>query len=354
MADVPADPSAPLTPARATDAHVEQVTDPVAWDALVDSLGGHPLQRWGWGQVKATGSWQAHRLQVVLDGRTVGAAQVLVRQLPFPFRALSYVPRGPAVAPTDPEAPVGHGVGDEAMRSLVCTAVAQWARRHVGGVGISFEPDWPAGTTVSVPGLVAGQQPILLASTLILDLTRTPDELIASMGRTTRSDVRKGGRDVEIRRVRDEDEVRAVLDVYRDTAAHAGFALHTDEYYLAVHRELGDASLLVAAFRDGRPCSFVWNAVSGSTAFELYGGVDDTGRKARANAPVKWHAAQLAQQAGVLRYDMNGLLNDGISDFKRSFAEHEDELVGTLDVPFSPLYGLWLRALPAAKRIIRR
>ncbi|MGN8245415.1 lipid II:glycine glycyltransferase FemX [Cellulomonas soli] len=351
---MPAAPSSSVPPAHPAGPLVEQITDPVAWDALVDSLGGHPLQRWGWGQVKATGSWQAHRLQVSLEGRAVGAAQVLVRHLPFPFRALSYVPRGPAVAPADADAPVGYGVGDEAMRSLVCTAVAQWARRHVGGVGISFEPDWPAGTTVTVPGMVTGQQPILLASTLILDLTRTPEELIATMGRTTRSDVRKGGRDVEIRRVREEDEVRAVLDVYRDTAAHAGFALHTDEYYLAVHRELGEASLLVAAFREGRPCSFVWNAISATTAFELYGGVDDTGRKARANAPVKWHAAQLAQQAGALRYDMNGLLNDGISDFKRSFADHEDQLVGTLDVPFSPLYGLWVRALPAAKRIVRR
>jgi lipid II:glycine glycyltransferase (peptidoglycan interpeptide bridge formation enzyme) len=333
---------------------VEPVTDRVAWDALVRSLGGHPLQLWGWGEVKATGPWRAHRLQVRDGDRTVGVAQVLVRRLPFPFRALSYVPRGPVVAPADPDAPVGYGVGDEDTRARVAAAVVAWCRAHVGGVGISLEPDWPAGTATTIAGATAGPEPILCESTLILDLTRTQDELTAAMSRTTRSDVRKGGRDVEIRRVTTEDEVRAVLGVYHETALRAGFALHPDEYYLSVHRELGDDSVLVAAFQDGRPCSFVWDAVSGTTAFELYGGVNDAGRKARANAPVKWHAVRLAQDAGLLRYDMNGLLNDGISEFKRSFADHEDRLVATIDVPFSPLYRVWVRAIPWGKKALRR
>lgn len=332
---------------------VTPVHDRATWDGLVRQLGGHPLQLWGWGEVKETGPWRAHRLQVTSADRTVGVAQVLVRHLPLPFRALCYVPRGPAVAPVDPAAEVGYGVGDEALRAGVAEAVATWCRRNVGGVGISFEPDWPEGTSLPVTGAIRGEQPILLPSTIVLDLTRTPDELMAAMSRTTRADVRNGGREVEIRRVTDEDEVRAVLQVYRETAEHAGFALHDPEYYLSIHRLLGDASVLVAAFHDGRPCSFVWDVMSGSTAFELYGGVDEVGRKARANAPVKWFAIRLAQDAGLLRYDVNGLLNDGISTFKRSFAKHEDQLVGTVDVPFSPLYRLWVQAVPLAKRVVR-
>ncbi|BDO42432.1 peptidoglycan bridge formation glycyltransferase FemA/FemB family protein [Cellulomonas sp. NTE-D12] len=332
---------------------VTPVHDRAAWDALVRELGGHPLQLWGWGEVKATGPWRAHRLHVTAADRTVGVAQVLVRRLPFPFRALSYVPRGPAVAPTDPTAAVGYGVGDEAMRSAVAQAVVSWCRANVGGVGVSFEPDWPEGTSLPLTGAVPGDQPILLPSTIVLDLTRSADELMAAMSRTTRADVRSGGREVEIRRVTDEAGVRAVLEVYRETAQHAGFALHSPEYYLSIHRELGDASVVVAAFHEGRPCSFVWDVMSGTTAFELYGGVNEAGRKARANAPVKWFAVRLAQDAGLLRYDVNGLLNDGVSTFKRSFAKHEDQLVGTVDVPFSPLYRLWVQAVPLAKRVLR-
>jgi lipid II:glycine glycyltransferase (peptidoglycan interpeptide bridge formation enzyme) len=78
------------------------------------------------------------------------------------------------------------------------------------------------------------------------------------------------------------------------------------------------------------------------------------GRKARANAPVKWHAIQWAQETGRSRYDLNGLLNDGISEFKRSFAQHDNKMIGSLDVPFSMLYGAWNKGLPTAKRLVRR
>lgn len=327
---------------------VTEVPDRAAWDAEVLAAGGHPLQLWGWGEVKRLGPWTARHLRVTsADGALVGLAQVLVRRLPLPFRTLSYVPRGPVVAPD--------GVGSAQARRELAQAVTDWCATHVGGVGITFEPDWPDGTDLGVDGARQATSTILCRSTLILDLTRSDEELMADLGRTTRADVRKGGRDVEIRRVVAEDELDAVIALYRESAAHAGFALHDDDYYRAVHRELGDASLVVAAFADGVPCSFVWCAMSGRTAFELYGGVNDAGRKARANAPVKWHAVRLAREAGVERYDLNGLLNDGISEFKRSFAKHEDLMAGTLDVPFNAvLYAAWDRGLPMAKRVVRR
>ena len=57
---------------------------------------------------------------------------------------------------------------------------------------------------------------------------------------------------------------------------------------------------------------------------------------------------------GIERYDMNGLLNDGISTFKQGFADHEDWLAGTFDKPLSPLYLAWTKGLPAAKKIVRK
>ncbi|WP_250446287.1 peptidoglycan bridge formation glycyltransferase FemA/FemB family protein [Actinotalea sp. C106] len=327
---------------------VTDVRDRATWDAEVQRSGGHPLQLWGWGEVKSHGPWTVHHLRVAsADGALIGLAQVLVRRLPLPFRALSYVPRGPVVGPD--------GVGSPETRREVTQAVADWCATHVRGIGVTFEPDWPDGTELGVDGARQARTPILCRSTLILDLTRSDDELLADLGRSTRADVRKGGRGVEIRRVVADDELEAVLALYRESAAHAGFPLHEDDYYRAVHRELGDASLVVAAFADGAPCSFVWCAASATTAFELYGGVNEVGRKARANAPVKWHAVRLAREAGLERYDLNGLLNDGISEFKRSFAKHENLMVGAIDVPFNgPLHAAWERGLPTAKQVVRR
>jgi lipid II:glycine glycyltransferase (peptidoglycan interpeptide bridge formation enzyme) len=57
---------------------------------------------------------------------------------------------------------------------------------------------------------------------------------------------------------------------------------------------------------------------------------------------------------GLRRYDMNGLLNDGVSTFKQGFADHENMLVGTYDMPLSPLYLVWDKALPLGKQLLRK
>ncbi|WP_245993332.1 lipid II:glycine glycyltransferase FemX [Xylanimonas allomyrinae] len=328
---------------------VTEVRDRAAWDRAVSGLGGHPLQLWGWGSVKEGGPWTARRIQVAdANGAVVGLAQVLVRHLPAPFKALAYVPRGPVVGPD--------GVGSDDDRAAVAHAVVDWCTQNAGAIGVTFEPDWAAGTALGLPAARPGRNTILYPSTLILDLGREPDALLADMRKSTRYEIRKAARDgLVIRRITTQEEVRQVLDVYRTTAQRAGFVLHDDEYYLAVHRELGDASRLVSAFdEDGNPCCFAWAVASGETAFLLYGGANEAGRRLRATAAVYWASIEDARAKGVRRYDLNGLLNDGIGEFKRSFAKHEDELVGSWDVPLNrPLYALWERALPAAKKAVR-
>ncbi|WP_369373730.1 lipid II:glycine glycyltransferase FemX [Promicromonospora sp. Populi] len=342
---------------------VDVVTEPSTWDREVLALGGHPLQLWGWGEVKAAGSWRAHRLRVTEDGSTVGLAQLLVRPLPAQFKALSYVPRGPVVAHHEGKtAQAVFGVGDTATRNAVTNAVVEWARENVGGVGITIEPDWPVGTTVTLEDKRLAPNPILYPSTLILDLLKSEDELMSVMSKKTRQYIRKSQReDLDFREVTLPEELDACLEIYRQTAERAGFGLHSDDYYRLVKSALGPASPVYAAFARSveggphdRPVSFVWFAASSTTSFELYGGMNDDGMNLRANYGLKWYAITRMKERGVVRYDVNGLLNDGISNFKRGFADHEDELVGSIDVPFSRWYSTWNQALPAAKKVVRK
>ncbi|MFC8923398.1 lipid II:glycine glycyltransferase FemX [Cellulosimicrobium sp. NPDC057127] len=335
---------------------IRTVTDRTAWDAEVDALGGHPLQLWGWGEVKGAGAWRPHRLRVTgPDGAVVGLAQVLERRLPAQFKALSYVPRGPVVVGD------ADGTTDDATRSAVTRAVVRWCRDEVGGVGVTLEPDWDAGTPLDLPGSRPAVNPVLYPTTLILDLRRDDDELMAAMAKKTRQYIRKSQReDLEFRAVTGASELDACLAIYRTTAERAGFGLHEDDYYRLVAAELGEHSPVFAAFArsapDGphdRPVAFVWFAASARTSFELYGGMDDEGQRLRANYGLKWHAITAMRERGVVRYDVNGLLNDGISTFKRGFASHEDELVGSVDVPFSVWYSAWNKGLPTAKKVVR-
>lgn len=312
------------------------------WDDFVHEHDGHPLQLWGWGETKAAHNWRAVRLFAAdADGKFVGGAQLLVRKLPWPFKALVYVPRGP--------------VGKEQYAGGLLDALSSYAKNEYGAVGVTIEPDWTH-LPVLPHGWVKSENTILIPDTLILDLTKTEDQLLEPMNKKTRQYIRKssGEEGVKIVQIKDREELEKCMGIYRETARRAGFALHGDDYYYDVFTNLGEASPVFAAYKDGWPIAFLWLAISASTAFELYGGMNEIGQELRANYALKWHAIRKMKEWGVERYDMNGLVSDGVSNFKRSFADHEDTLVGTYDKPLSPLYVVWAKGLPLAKKLLRK
>ncbi|WP_299167809.1 peptidoglycan bridge formation glycyltransferase FemA/FemB family protein [uncultured Arthrobacter sp.] len=310
------------------------------WDAAVNRLNGHPQQLWGWGQTKADHGWRTERLLLNRDDETVACAQILIRRLPLPFRALVYIPRGPACRAEDARE--------------VLEALARYAREAYAGTVLNIEPDWDAesefANAVTAAGFRPTQNTILIPRTLILDLKLTEEELLAEMSKKHRQYIRKSGREeLEFREVT-RDELSDCLKVYRETAQRAGFGIHEDRYYLDIFNNLGAASPVYAAFQGNTMVAFLWLSASDSTAFELYGGMTEEGERLRANYALKWLAIREMKERGVERYDFNGLLNDGVSKFKMGWAKHENLLLGTWDKPLSPLYPAYATAMPLARR----
>lgn len=316
-----------------------RIEDREAWDSLVHDMHGHPLQLWGWGELKSSHNWRAIRVAVYDEGHAIGGAQLLIRPLPRPFREFVYVPRGPFTR--------------EGREVEVLSEIASFVRANLSAVLLSIEPDTQEAYVSSA--WRPGRNTILIPDTLILDLKRPLDELQSHMTKKTRQYIRKSSReDLEIRRVTKREDIAKCLAIYRQTAQRAGFAIHDDQYYYDLHEQMGESSVIFASYQDDQPIAFLWMALSAATAFELYGGMDDTGQRLRANYALKWYAITKCHEWGVRRYDMNGLLNDGVSNFKRGFADHETTLAGTYDLPLSPLYFVWTRGLPFAKRTARR
>jgi len=317
---------------------VETCEKQAEWDEEILARGGHPLQLWGWGKTKAAHNWGVERVFVRADGMLIGAAQLLIRELPRPFSALVYIPRGP--------------VAGERDRGVVLDALAEHAKHTYKAIAISVEPDWK--TTPELNDWHESTNTILIPRTLILDLAKTEDELLADMTKKTRQYIRKSESEaIEIRKVKSREELDACLAIYKQTAERAHFGLHDDQYYYDVFDNLGEYSPVFAAFLGNQPVAFLWLVISQAVAFELYGGMNDDGQRLRANYALKWHTIRTTKKWGIERYDFNGLLNDGVSTFKQGFASHEDMLAGTYDKPLSPLYSVWSRALPAAKKLLR-
>jgi len=314
--------------------------DREVWDDFILENNGHPLQLWGWGELKQSQGWKVVRLFFSdKNDKQVGAASVLIKKLPWPFRSLAYIPRGPVV--------------DDRNREDMLRELARYIKKTHGSLALTVEPD---SLLFELPtGWKKSKNYILPNRTILLDLKKSEDELLQDMAKKTRQYIRKSGScGLEIKKVKSGGELEACLKLYHETAKRADFPLHNDDYYRAVADNLKSNSPIFVAYHDSQPVAFLWLAVSAETAYELYGGMNDVGQQTRANYALKWHAIRKCKEWGMKRYDFGGLLKGGVTTFKMGWATAETELAGTFDKPLSVFYGLWNFGLPKVKLIIRK
>ena len=313
---------------------IKQTHDKTAWDNLVKLHNGHPLQLWGWGEVKSRHGWIVDRVVLHDDSESVGGASLLIKKLPQPFNQMVYVARGP------------WGKWNDVSREKLETYV----KRTYQPVSMMVEPDQTDAFTWK--GWKHSPNRILLARTATMDLRRSLDDLQSDMSKKTRQYIRKSaGEGIAVRLAKSHDDIRKCLEIYKATAKRANFALHEDQYYLDIFDRLADDSPVYIAEHKGRVVVFLWPIVTPEIAFELYGGMNEEGQSLRANYHLKWHVIQAMKQQGVRRYDVNGLLNDGVTTFKKGFIPDETQMVGTYEKGMSSWYPVWRYALPIAKRV---
>lgn len=317
---------------------VRRCSDKEQWDEYILENGGHPLQLWGWGQLKSAHGWKAERIFAYDDDKIVGAAQVLIRHLPFPLRSFAYIPRGPLYS--------------REIKDDFLNLVANLVKRDHKSVALSVEPD--SFEFEKPDGWVRSTNKILSAETILLDTTRSESDLLAAMAKKTRQYIRKSAADVTIKQVRSREGVEACLAIYKQTAKRAGFNLHTDQYYFDIFLQLQDHSPIFVAYKGDEPIAYLWLAISADTAYELYGGMNESGQELRANYALKWHAIRKVKEWGLRQYDFGGLVAGGVATFKQGWSEDPTVFAGTFDRPLSPLYVLWSHGLPFAKRVSQR
>jgi lipid II:glycine glycyltransferase (peptidoglycan interpeptide bridge formation enzyme) len=318
---------------------LRQCIDRQEWDDYILDNSGHPLQLWGWGEVKAGKDWKVDRLFLTdSESSVIGAVQVLIRRLPWPMKSLAYVPRGLVV-------------GSDNREDLL-EQLASYVKKVYKSAVLKIEPDE---VNFAIPkGWLLSQNTILPSNTIILNLKKSEDELLGDMAKKTRQYIRKSASEVVIKLLHNRADLDDCLDIYHETAKRAKFNLHSNQYYYDVFKNMGDNSVLFAAYADNQLVAFLWLAISASTAFELYGGMNETGRQLRANYALKWHAIKKCKEWGLDRYDFGGLIEGGVSTFKLGWTNEETKLVGTLDKPLSKSYGMLNGLLPAGKSLVRK
>jgi len=317
---------------------LQRCSDKEQWDDYILENGGHPLQLWGWGQVKTGHGWKAERVFAYDDDEIVGAAQILIRRLPTPFKSFAYIPRGPLV-----EA----GYSTDFLNGL-----ADLVKRNHHSVALSIEPDE---IDFDIPeGWIRSVNKVLPAETILLDLNKSESELLADMAKKTRQYIRKSAADVVIKQVKNREGIDICLELYVQTSKRAGFNTHDRQYYLDVFLQMQDHSPIYLAYDGEEPVAFLWLAMSEKTVYELYGGMNERGQELRANYALKWHVMKKVKEWGIERYDFGGLVAGGVATFKQGWSADTTLFAGTFDKPLSPLYSIWVKGLPLAKKAIQK
>jgi peptidoglycan pentaglycine glycine transferase (the first glycine) len=330
----------------------EQVTNPGRWNSALTSLPtAHVLQTWEWGAFKARHGWTATRyLWVEPDSdRPCAAASVLTRQPGRLSPAVMYVPKGPALNYGNTEllhSVLAHleGIAQRKQALLIKVDPDVWADTIEGKVVMEV---------LRCQGWHASREQVQFRNTLLLDLTRSPDELLSAMKSKWRYNVRLATRKGVTVRQGTLADLPLLYDIYAETSARNGFVIRPREYYRDAWSEAiraGIAHPLVAEV-EGKPVAMLINFHFAGQAWYMYGGSRAVHRDKMPTHLLQWEAMRLAREQGCVVYDMWGAPDEldqsdplwGVYRFKQGFGGEFVRHIGAWDFPASR-FGYWLYA----------
>ncbi|WP_062381658.1 lipid II:glycine glycyltransferase FemX [Demequina pelophila] len=226
----------------------------------------------------------------------------------------------------------------------------------------------------AAPDLLELLQTVTFDHTVIIDLTSDTDAMMASFSKRGRYKIRKTLKD-DAMTVTEETGMSAeqfaeLYEIYRETAAGAGFGIFPASMYLTMLEALAPhARIWVARRHDtgpdgdktpGRAVAWVIAVVHEDGGTDYYAGNNLEARDTNAALRIKWEILTTLKAEGVREYDLFGVGSErapqlmGVREFKQQFGEIV-ECDGAWDVALKPLrYRALVTALGLKRRLTRR
>jgi peptidoglycan pentaglycine glycine transferase (the first glycine) len=332
---------------------LQLVTDPTRWNTALAGLPyRHVLQTWEWGQFKGRWGWTP---RYFLNEEHTAATLVLRRTFsPLKLNIL-YVPRGPALDYSD------GALVDQVLGDLVAVA------RRDRAIFVKIDPDLdqPDRSILLDRGWRYSAEQIQFRNTMLIDLTRGEDELLAAMKPKTRYNVRLAQKKgVEIR-PGDLGDLDLLYHLYAETARRDGFIIRPIDYYRDAWGSFiqsGLAHPLIAAVA-GQAIAGLILFHFADRAWYMYGMSSALHREKMPNHLLQWEAMRWAKAHGCTVYDLWGApdeLNEsdamwGVYKFKEGLGADFAPHAGAHDFVVSrPGYWLYTQAMPRVLGVMRR
>ncbi len=366
------------------------------WNELIAQLPSpHLLQTSQWAAVKERFGWQPSRFIWLQDdpqlkmkqvddrdplpGESLAAAaQILERSLPLGLRVF-YVPKGPLLKDWS----------DDRVRQKVFADLESYTQKHQA-IQLKIDPDLVLG--VGIPGKkkseenqlggsicqelrdrewIFSKEQIQYRNTVLVDITKSEDAILAAMKSKTRYNIRLAGRKGVKVRPGTKEDLETLYQMYARTAVRADFTIRSEAYYQTIWNEFFPADHRTGVDPVAQPliAEVEGDPVAGAVIFRfldrawyIHGMSLLEHSDKMPSYRIQWESMRWAKSQGCSVYDMWGAPDQftpedpmwGVYRFKSGFGGQVVRTMGAWDYPgrgFS--YRLYHRVLPQILNLMR-
>lgn len=329
------------------------------FDTLIaNSTGPEFAQTTAWARFKSQ-SWRPRHYLYEEMGEPVVAITIWLRKIPLLPYYLAYAPRGPVLLTA-----AGESVLPEFWSAL------QTELRRQGAFALKIDPAWTDDLLAEQLKLLGfrpvksdhpfgGVQPKF---TFRLDIGAEPDELLASIPKKIRYNIRYPEKNGVVYRQGTKADIPDLMAVLQDTSRRKGFLGRNAAYYERLLEVMGDQAALIIGYKDGQVVAASITIVCGRQAWAVYGGMMREFSQLRAYYGLNWQRMLWAKSKGATSFDFSGVPVDqsetsplyGLYQFKKSFGGNLVEFIGEYELPVRPfLYWCWQTFAPGLMKMMK-
>lgn len=312
----------------------KSIEDKKEWEAfLEDYPGANFLQSWHWGEFYEALGEQVFRLGFYQNDRLIGL-MLCVTESAKRGKYLT-VPGGPLINWENPE------LIEQFVKEI--KGIAKESNCVFVRVRPQLESNELSKRIFSSSGFVNAPMHLHAELTSQLDITRTEEELLSRMRKSTRYEIKKANSlGIRIDSTKDSSEIKSFYDLHVLTSKRQGFVPFTHKFLngqFSVFSEAGKA-LLYSATLDRKLLAQAIIIFYGNEAVYHYGASTDEGRKYPGAYLVQWEAIKEAKKRKMQRFNFWGVspLDNpnhrfyGLSLFKRGFGGKDFEYLHAQDL----------------------
>lgn len=279
---------------------IQNIIDQKQWDLWLRNNNQHNsfTQSWAWGDILLAEGKNVERLAVVEGNDVLVQAQVVYSKIIFGWQ-YAFCPQGPTTSANFKEET--YKVLVEYLKNKKC-------------IFFRVEPNSIPHLTFNIKKTIDINPP----ATLILDLSKTEEELLAGMHQKTRYNIHLAEK--KDLKINNEKNLAVFWNLMNQTGNRDKFSLHHKSHYEKVL-----ASPIVfqlTAYESDKPVACAVFAHFGNTFTYLYGASDYAHRDLMAPYLLQWQGIKMGKSLQCKWYDFFGVapVKDGNYDLKHQYA----------------------------------